>query len=66
MNDVAIRVEGLGKRFRLRHQCGAPRYRTLREDLLAAPRELWARLRRRRAEQEAAAGVLRQLGRKMA
>ncbi len=52
MSDLAIRVEGLGKRFRLRHQNGAPRYRTLREDLLAAPRELWARLRRRRVEQE--------------
>jgi lipopolysaccharide transport system ATP-binding protein len=52
MSDVAIRVEGLGKRFRLRHQGGAPRYRTLREDLLAAPREWWARLRRRAETEE--------------
>lgn len=52
MSDVAIRVEGLGKRFRLQHRGGGPRYRTLREDLLSAPRELWTRLRRRRTEQE--------------
>lgn len=52
MSEVAIRVEGLGKRFRLWHHSGTPRYRTLREDLLAAPRELWARLRRRRVEKE--------------
>ena len=52
MDEIAIRVEGLGKRFRLRHQNGGPRYRTLREELLSAPRQLLARLRQRRSAQE--------------
>jgi len=44
MDDVAIRVEGLGKRFRLRHTSSGPHYRTLREDLLGLPRRLFAGL----------------------
>ena len=52
MDEIAIRVEGLGKRFRLRHQNGGPRYRTLREELLSAPRQLLARLRQKRSTQE--------------
>ncbi len=52
MDEIAIRVEGLGKRFRLRHQNGGPRYRTLREELLSAPRQLLSRLRQKRSTQE--------------
>lgn len=39
MDDIAIRVEGLGKRYAQRASGGAG-YRTLREDLLALPRRL--------------------------
>ena len=52
MDDIAIRVEGLGKRFRLRHQVGGPRYRTIREDLLGLPRRLLNGLRGKGGEQE--------------
>lgn len=52
MDDIAIRVEGLGKRFRLRHEGGKPRYRTLREDILGLPNLLLAGLRGRRDERE--------------
>ncbi len=52
MDDIAIRVEGLGKRFRLRHSGGGPRYRTFREDLLGLPGRLLAGLRGRRDETE--------------
>ena len=52
MDDIAIRVEGLGKRFRLRHAGGRTRYRTLREDLLGLPRRLLAGLSGRRDERE--------------
>jgi len=52
MDDIAIRVDGLGKRFRLRHTGGGPRYRTLREDLLELPRRLVAKLSDRREERE--------------
>ncbi len=49
MTDVAIRVEGLGKRYRLRHEAARLRYRTLREDLVDLPRAFWRQLRRLRA-----------------
>jgi len=52
MDDIAIRVEGLGKRFRLRHATGGPRYRTFREDLLGLPRRLLNGLRGKGGEQE--------------
>jgi lipopolysaccharide transport system ATP-binding protein len=52
MDDIAIRVEGLGKRFRLRHATGGPRYRTFREDLLGLPRRLLNGLRGKSGEQE--------------
>jgi lipopolysaccharide transport system ATP-binding protein len=42
MSDPAIKVTGLGKRYRLRHKLPAGRYRTLREDLLQLPSRLWA------------------------
>ena len=45
MSDPAIRVTGLGKRYRLRHEFQAGRYRTLREDLLQRPSRLWASAR---------------------
>lgn len=37
MSDIAIRVENLGKAYRIGHQAGSQRgrYRTLRDDLLA-------------------------------
>lgn len=50
--EVAIRVEKLGKRYRLRHEAGGPRYRTLREDLKSAPRAMWRWLRQRRSARE--------------
>ncbi len=39
MTDIAIRVENLGKSYRIGHQAGGQRgrYRTLRDDLLALP-----------------------------
>jgi lipopolysaccharide transport system ATP-binding protein len=52
MDEVAIRVEGLGKRFRLQHTGGSVRYRTLREDILGLPRRFLAGLRGRRDERE--------------
>ena len=52
MDDIAIRVEGLGKRFRLSHAGGGSRYRTLREDVLGLPRRLLAGLRGRHYERE--------------
>ena len=53
MSENAIRVTGLGKRYRLRLPTGAPSYRTIREDLLRAPRRLLARLKRGEASEEA-------------
>ncbi|MCZ7554739.1 MAG: ABC transporter ATP-binding protein [Anaerolineales bacterium] len=44
MSDVAIRVEGLSKAYRIAHQAqGAHRYRTLREDLVALARAPFSR-----------------------
>jgi lipopolysaccharide transport system ATP-binding protein len=40
----AIRVENLGKKYRLRHQQEGRRYKALRDVLAAAPKRLWARL----------------------
>lgn len=39
MTETVIQAEGLGKRYRLRHEA-APRYRSLREDLAAGLRRL--------------------------
>ena len=51
MNDVAIRVEGLSKKYRI-----APTvlkdYRTLQEDLLRLPQRLWSAARGNAARQE--------------
>lgn len=38
MSDIAIRVENLGKKYRLRHRQEGRRYKTLRDALTAAPR----------------------------
>ena len=45
MSDIAIRVEGLSKRYRLVAGAGRSRYKTLQEDLLALPRRLAGRQR---------------------
>lgn len=45
MGDLAIRVDGLGKRYRLHHESRPGGYRTLREDLMRLPRRLWAKVR---------------------
>jgi lipopolysaccharide transport system ATP-binding protein len=42
MTELAIRVRGLGKRYRIRHQ-RAERYTTLRDVLTTSVRRLWAR-----------------------
>jgi lipopolysaccharide transport system ATP-binding protein len=45
MGDLAIRVTGLGKRYRLHHEARAGRYRTLREDIIQLPRRIWSKMR---------------------
>ena len=44
MSDFAIRVENLGKKYRIRHQREGRRYKALRDVLAEAPRRLWSRL----------------------
>ncbi len=47
MSDVSIRIDNLGKAYRIaRTAQDGRRYRTLREDLIAAPGHLLSRLRR--------------------
>src|ERR1051325_4230608 len=42
MSDIAIKVEGLGKKYLLRHeQQGARRYKSLRDVLTERARSLW-------------------------
>jgi lipopolysaccharide transport system ATP-binding protein len=41
MSDPAIRVQNLGKKYRLRHQSEGRRYKTLRDVLTEAPRRWW-------------------------
>ena len=41
MSNIAIRVDQLGKRYRLRHEASRTPYRTLREDLLDLPQRAW-------------------------
>jgi lipopolysaccharide transport system ATP-binding protein len=54
MGELAIRVEGLGKRYRL--HSARPRYRTLRDTLGDVARRPWQRLRRlARRERDAGA-----------
>ena len=53
MNDVAIRVEGLGKRYRLRASAGGRAgYRTLREELVGLPARFMGAWGAARAEEE--------------
>lgn len=40
MSEIAIHVENLSKSYRIAHQAGGKRYKTLREDLVALPRRL--------------------------
>lgn len=46
MSEVAVRVENLSKAYRIGHQAraGRSRYKTLQEELIAAPRRLWSAL----------------------
>jgi lipopolysaccharide transport system ATP-binding protein len=44
MSDIAIRVENLGKKYRLHHQKEGRRYKALRDVLAAAPGRLWSML----------------------
>lgn len=43
MNDVAIRIEGLGKRYRLSGGARPSPYRTLRDEIMGLPGRLWRR-----------------------
>jgi lipopolysaccharide transport system ATP-binding protein len=52
MNEVAIRVSGLGKRYRIHHNASRARYRTLREDLMSLPQRWLGALRSRRSVSE--------------
>jgi lipopolysaccharide transport system ATP-binding protein len=45
MGDLAIRVSGLGKRYRLRHEARTGGYQTLREDIMRLPRRVWSKMR---------------------
>lgn len=47
MNDVALRVDGLGKRYDLKMARGGVPYRTLREELMQMPSLLWTALKMR-------------------
>ncbi len=44
MPEIAIRVENLGKKYRLRHQQEGRRYKALRDVLTEAPKRWWASL----------------------
>jgi homopolymeric O-antigen transport system ATP-binding protein len=47
MSNVAISVENLSKAYTISHEDrGRSRYKTLREDLIEAPKRLWSRLGR--------------------
>jgi lipopolysaccharide transport system ATP-binding protein len=41
MSDLAIRVDNLGKSYRLHHQASPRRYQTLRDDLIGLPKTIW-------------------------
>lgn len=43
MSETAIRVEGLAKCYRIARALGKQPYRTLQEDVIALPRNLWKR-----------------------
>lgn len=45
MSDVALKVEGLGKRYGLQQAGGQARYRTLRDELVQLPSRMWSALR---------------------
>jgi lipopolysaccharide transport system ATP-binding protein len=47
MSDIALRVEGLGKQYRLAPVGARVHYKTLQEELLSLPRRLWAGGRKR-------------------
>jgi len=43
MSDIAIRVEGLAKSYRIARALGRQPYRTLQEEVIALPKNLWKR-----------------------
>lgn len=47
MSQTAIRVEGLAKSYRIARALGRQPYRTLQEDVIALPKNLWKRARGR-------------------
>jgi ABC-type polysaccharide/polyol phosphate transport system ATPase subunit len=47
VSDIAIRVEGLGKHYRIARGQQRSRYKTLQEDLLALPGQMWSAVRGR-------------------
>lgn len=52
MSDLAIRVEGLGKRYKIARSEKRGRYKTLQEDILALPGRFWSAARGNGAGQE--------------
>ncbi len=52
MDEIAIRVENLGKRYRLRTSTRQPRYRTLRDEIMHLPKHLWAAFKTNPKEEE--------------
>ncbi len=52
MSDTAIHVESLSKAYRISHQAGNKRYKTLREDLMALPAYAGAWLRGQNTRRE--------------
>jgi lipopolysaccharide transport system ATP-binding protein len=45
MSEPVIRVENLGKKYRIRHQSEGRKYKTLRDALTSAPKRLWSKMR---------------------
>lgn len=52
MSEIAIHAEKLGKAYRIAHQAGSKRYKTLREDLTALPGQVGNRIRGQNTSRE--------------
>jgi len=52
MSETIIRVEKVGKAYRISHTGGSARYRTLREDVAGLPGRLLSMLRTQSATKE--------------
>jgi len=64
MSDLALRIDHLSKSYRISHaQHGQKigRYKTLREDLLALPRDLWSAIRGRNGTEHETIWALRDI-----